>query len=120
MLKANIIKESKTGNFKIIDDKSKSLIKLIDDETNVTFLASYNLNQLKISFKNFYRRINYLNYTGGGISREERRTFLFNLTYLISHKYRRYRNLNDHYNHYIGMSNTYGHLKAIFKILCSK
>ncbi len=76
---------------------NRSNILLIKNKKNKTYNISYKINSFKIFWTNFYRKFNYLNYTGGGFGYNSHKTF-FNITHYLSHRYKRLKNINDYYN----------------------
>ena len=113
LLKANIKNFENNHKYQITDDKPNSMIRIIDQD-NIIESLSYSLPKLKITWRNFTRKFDYLGYCGGGLKNNN---FLFNLTYYLSHKHKKLRHLNDKYNEYSGIIKDKGAIKGTIKII---
>ena len=82
----------------IIHSKFFNHIILISDDKKNKYKLSYDVSSLYLLIIKFHRISYFLNYTGGGFY-ENKKNFLFNLTYYLSRKYNFLKNINDFYNH---------------------
>ena len=96
LIKANILK----SNFKsclIFEENNKIYIE--NSETNERKAYSYKLNFIKIFFINFFRKLSYLNYCGGGII-DKPNKIIFSIVWYLNYRYIILRGIKDFYNRY--------------------
>ena len=96
LIKANIL-TNKFNNFSIYEKNNKIYIE--NNETNERKAYSYNLSFIKIYFTNFFRKLSYLNYCGGGML-EKPNKIIFSIVWYLNYRYKILRGIKDFYNKY--------------------
>lgn len=98
---ANMIMHRTKIKFNISIDKLFSRVILISDDKSIKYVLNYNVSSFYLFLIKFYRISYFLNFTGGGFY-ENKKSFLFNITYYLSRRYFFLKGLNDFHNHIIG------------------
>ena len=97
LIKTNIMASHDPENFQIYDDESH--ICIVDKSTGVVKKYNYNISKLKIFINNFYRKLSYLNYCGGG-KIEPKHKKIFSIIWYLDFRYKYLRGIKDLYNRF--------------------
>ena len=96
--KYNLVYSDEYSPYKIYDD-NKNNICIRDNSNKKIIKYNYSVNSLKIIIVNFYRKLSYLNYCGGGFY-ENKQNNIFSLFWYLDFRYKRLRGIKDLYNKY--------------------